>query len=80
MSESWAPWAFGARSCSGWCPALGAGGGAKIRGYADNQSNEALLRKAMTTKFPSTLILIELAEELYLPRTVSSSYSGSDGT
>ena len=35
-----------------------------IRGYTDNQSNEALLRKAMTTKFPSTLILMELAEEL----------------
>ena len=34
-----------------------------IRGYTDNQSNEALLRKAMTTKFPSTLILMELAEE-----------------
>ena len=29
-----------------------------------NQSNEALLRKAMTTKFPSTLVLMELAEEL----------------
>eukprot|EP00439_Symbiodinium_sp_Y106_P004680 s12161_g1.t1 len=29
-----------------------------------NQSNEALLRKAMTTKFPSTQILMELAEEL----------------
>ena len=35
-----------------------------IRGYTDNQSNEALLRKAMTTKFPSTLVLMELAEEL----------------
>ena len=35
-----------------------------IRGYTDNQSNESLLRKAMTTKFPSTLILMELAEEL----------------
>ncbi|CAE7420883.1 pikAI [Symbiodinium sp. CCMP2456] len=35
-----------------------------IRGYTDSQSNEALLRKAMTTKFPSTLILMELAEEL----------------
>ena len=37
-----------------------------IRGCTDNQSNEALLRKAMTTKFPSTLILMELAEELEL--------------
>ena len=35
-----------------------------IRGYTDNHLNEALLRKAMTTKFPSTLILMELAEEL----------------
>ena len=35
-----------------------------VRGYTDNQSNEALLRKAMTTKFPSTLVLMELAEEL----------------
>ena len=35
-----------------------------IRGYTDNQSNESLLKKAMTTKFPSTLVLMELAEEL----------------
>ena len=35
-----------------------------IRGYTDNQSNEALVKKAMPTKFPSTLILLELAEEL----------------
>ena len=35
-----------------------------IRGYTDNQSNEALLKKAMTTKFPPTLILMELAGEL----------------
>ncbi|CAE7547722.1 GIP [Symbiodinium pilosum] len=35
-----------------------------IRGYTDNQSNEALVKKAMTTKFPSTLVLLELAEEL----------------
>ena len=35
-----------------------------IRGYTDNQSNEALLKQAMTTKFPSTLILVEPAEEL----------------
>ena len=32
--------------------------------YSWHQSNEALLKKAMTTKFPSTLILMELAEEL----------------
>ena len=32
-----------------------------IRGYTHNQSNEALLRKAMTTKFPSTLVLMELS-------------------
>ena len=35
-----------------------------IRGYTDNKSNEALLRKATTTKFPSTLLLMETAEEL----------------
>ena len=35
-----------------------------IRGYTDNQSNESLLKKAMTTKFSSTLVLMELAEEL----------------
>ena len=34
-----------------------------IRGYTDNQSNESLLRKLMTSKFPSTLVLMELAEE-----------------
>ena len=36
-----------------------------LRGFTDNQSNEALVKKAMTTKYPSTsLILLELAEEL----------------
>ena len=35
-----------------------------IRGYTDNQSNEALVKKAMTSSFLSTLILLELAEEL----------------
>ena len=30
----------------------------------NKQKKESLLRKAMTTKFPSTLILMELAEEL----------------
>ena len=35
-----------------------------LRGYTDNKSNEALLKKVMTTKFPSMLILMELAEEL----------------
>ena len=29
-----------------------------------NQSNEALVKKLMTTKFPSGLVLMELAEEL----------------
>ena len=28
------------------------------------QSNEALVKKVMTTEFPSTLVLLELAEEL----------------
>ena len=32
---------------------------AALRGFTDNQSNEA-----MTTKYPSSLILLELAEEL----------------
>ena len=35
-----------------------------IRGYTDYQSHGALVKKAMTTKFPSTLVLLELAEEL----------------
>ena len=35
-----------------------------IRGYTDNESNKALVKKAMTAKFPSTLVLLELAEEL----------------
>ena len=35
-----------------------------IRGYTDNKSNEALVKKAMTTQYPSGLILMELAEEL----------------
>ena len=34
------------------------------RGFTDNQSNEALVKKAMTSKYPSSLILLELAEEL----------------
>ena len=32
-----------------------------IKGYTDNQSNESLLKKFMTSKFPSTLTLMELA-------------------
>ena len=35
-----------------------------IRGYTDNKSNEALLKKAMTTKYPSMLVFMEMAEEL----------------
>ena len=35
-----------------------------LRGFTDNQSNEALVKKAMTTKYPSSLIFLELAEEL----------------
>ena len=38
--------------------------GVAIRGYTDNKSNESLLRKAMTTKYPSMLVLMETAEEL----------------
>ena len=39
-----------------------------IKGYTDNQSNEPLLKKFMTSKFPSTLILMELPEELTAKR------------
>ena len=39
-----------------------------IRGYTDNQSNEALIKRSMTTKFPSCLILMEMAEELSAKR------------
>ena len=39
-----------------------------IKGCTDNQSNESLLKKLMTSKFPSTLILMELAEELTAKR------------
>ena len=35
-----------------------------LRGFTDNQANEALVKKAMTTKYPSSLVLLELAEEL----------------
>ena len=35
-----------------------------LRGFTNNQSNEALVKKAMTTKYPSSLVLLELAEEL----------------
>ena len=38
------------------------------RSYTYNQSNESLLKKFMTSKFPSTLILMELAEELTAKR------------
>ena len=39
-----------------------------VKGYTDNQSNESLLKKFITSKFPSTLILMELAEELTAKR------------
>ena len=39
-----------------------------MKGSTDNQSNESLLKKFMTSKFPSTLILMELAEELTAKR------------
>ena len=35
-----------------------------LRGFTDNQSNEAPVKKAMTTRYPSSLVLLELAEEL----------------
>ena len=39
-----------------------------MKGYTDNQSTESLLKKFMTSKFPSTLIFRELAEELTAKR------------
>ena len=39
-----------------------------INSYTDNQSNESLLKKFMTSKFPSTLMLIQLVEELIAKR------------
>ena len=39
-----------------------------IRGYTDNQSSEALIKRSMTTKFPSCLIFMEMAEELSATR------------
>ena len=41
---------------------------AATKGYRDNQSNESLLKKFMTSKLPSTLILMLLAEELAAKR------------
>ena len=35
-----------------------------IRGDTDNQSNKALIKRYMTTKFPSCLVLMKIAEEL----------------
>ena len=32
-----------------------------LRGFTDNQANEALVKKAMTTKYPSSLVLLDLA-------------------
>ncbi|CAE7742964.1 HCBT2 [Symbiodinium necroappetens] len=70
--ESWAPWAFAKgdpNKVIAVLPWVPEGSEKKtsrvaIRGYTDNKSNEALLRRAMTTKFPSTLRLMETAEEL----------------
>jgi hypothetical protein len=35
-----------------------------MKGITDNRSNEALVSKNMTTKFPSYLVLLELTEQL----------------
>ena len=75
MDRSWAPWAFAkgdpkkVNSCARVTgdPSLGPGGRGQedlARGYTDNKSNESLLKKAMTTKYPSMLVLMETAEEL----------------
>ena len=71
VTPEWAPWAFakgdpGKVIAALELPATLVGVRLWVPEAPDryNQSNEALLRKAMTTKFPSTLVLMELAEEL----------------
>ncbi|CAE7198876.1 unnamed protein product, partial [Symbiodinium natans] len=77
---AWAPWAFAKKDPNKviaalellatlvklWVPCSEERKSSReaIRGYTDNKSNEAVLRKLMTTKFPSILVLMELAEEL----------------
>ena len=68
MDRAWAPWAFAKGDPKKVIAALellaALPEGVAIRGYTDNKSNEALLKKAMTTKYPSMLIFMETAEEL----------------
>ena len=71
VDRSWAPWAFSKSSpkkviAALWIPDSEDRQASRValRGFTDNQSNEALVKKAMTTKYPSSLVLLELAEEL----------------
>ena len=68
MDRAWAPWAFAKGDPKKVIAALellaALPEGVAIRGYTDSKSNEALLKKAMTTKYPSMLIFMETAEEL----------------
>ena len=83
VDKSWAPWAFSKSSPSKviaalelliavklWVPDSEDRQSSRValRGFTDNQSSEALVKKAMTTKYPSSLIRLELAEELAAKR------------
>ncbi|CAE7245404.1 unnamed protein product, partial [Symbiodinium natans] len=75
-AKAWAPWAFAKKDPNKviaalellatlvklWVPCSEERKSSReaIRGYTDNKSNEAVLRKLMTTKFPSILVLMEL--------------------
>ena len=84
VDRSWAPWAFKSSpnkviaalelliAVKLWVPDSEDSQSSRValRGFTDNQSNEALVKKAMTTKYPSSLVLLllELAEELAAKR------------
>ena len=44
----------------------GAGGSIMLRGITDNQGNQAVMSRLMTSKFPLVVILVELAAQLEL--------------
>ena len=44
----------------------GAGGSIMLRGITDNQGNQAVMTRLMTSKFPLVVILVELAAQLEL--------------
>ena len=58
----------------GSCQLWGRGGGknlnVKMEAFTDNKGNSYALRKAMSTKFPLTLLVMELAEEMRANGTV----------